>query len=98
MIAGPGIDCETWLVCFVGDGKSDEFTNHHHGATHEVIHHIFESWHQRFLAHQEEEYFFICDNLESYVSSDEVDLSSHIVNSVVLFPKISLFVDSEEQN
>ena len=42
--------------------------------------------------------FFISNDLNSNISSDEINLTSHIVKFVVLFPGSSFVIDFEEEN
>ena len=98
MIASSGVDGETWLACLVADQELHELTYHHHGAVHKVVHHIFTGRHECLLIDQEEVNLLICDNLKPDVSLDEVDLTSHVLDLVVLLPLSAFWIDLEEQD
>lgn len=89
---------ETWLVCFVGYTISDSCTKHEIRALHVVVHHVFKRRLESFFVYHIKVYFFICDNLNSYITSDEVNLSSHIVKLFILHPKVCFFIFFEEKN
>ena len=98
MIASSGIDSESWLTCLVANQKPHKFTNHHHGAVHKVVHHIFTGRHECLLVDQEEVNLIICDNLEPDITFDEVNLSPHVLDLMILLPQSGFWVNFEEQD
>ena len=92
------VDREVRLVCLEGHAESDFGSEHHNRALHVVVHDVFESWLEGFLADFVEINVFVGANLDSNVASDEVNLSSHLFQLVVLFPEMGLLVNLEEKN
>ena len=80
----------------LGDAESLGGAEHHLGALHVVVHYILKSWLKCLLVDEVEVNFFICDNLDSLVSLDEVDLTSHVVELLILSPSSSLLILFEE--
>lgn len=96
--AFPYINWEVWLVCFKADAISNLGAKHHLWATHKVVHHVLELWVKSLLINHIKVNFFVCGNLDSNVSLNEVNLSAHFWDLVVLFPEASFFVNLEEEN
>ena len=92
------VDLEAWLICLVGDAISYSCTKHHDRALHIIIHDILKIRFKSLLVNHEEVYFLIRDNLDSDVTSDEVNLPSHVIKLFVLSPQSCLFVNFEEKN
>ena len=91
-------DLKSRLVSFVRDTIPYSCTEHELGGTHKIIHYIFQRWHQGIFVYQIKIDFFISNNLDSYVFSNKVNLSSHILYFVVLLPKIWFIVNFKEQD
>lgn len=98
MVKLTGVDLETWLILFVRYGISYFGTKHKLSRLHEVIHDILLLRQQCGLIHEIEKDFFISGDLNSHISFDEVNLTSHIFKLMVLGPETSIFVDLEEEN
>lgn len=94
----PGVDLKSWLVGLKGNTISYSCTKHHLGALHKVEHAILQLGHERLLVDLIEVDFLIGGNLDSNVASNEVDLTSHVVEFVVKLPETCLFVDFEEKD
>ena len=94
----PCVDLEAWLICFVGNTIADSGTKHHLGALHEVVHHVFKSWLKRLLIDEIEINFLIGCDLYSHVSANEIDLTSHLLELVILLPVACFFINFEKED
>jgi len=92
------VNLEPRLVCFKGNSVEYSSTEHHLRARHKVIHAILKSWKKGFLVDYVEENSLISSHLDSNIASDEVNLSSHFLESVILLPEASLRIDFKEKN
>lgn len=92
------VNLESGLVGLVSDSEPNSGSKHHLGALHVVIHHVLKSWLEGLFVNKIEVNSVISDDLDSYVSSYKVDLSSHVVELLVLGPETCLFVNFEEEN
>lgn len=72
------VDIERPLIGFVGDPVSHFRPKHHLIASHVVIQHVLQGWHESFFVDQIKVNNIIRCNLDSDVSFDVVDKSSHL--------------------
>jgi len=81
------VDIERPLISFVCNSVSHFRPKHHLIASHVVIHHVFQGWHESFFVYQIKVNNFICSDLDSDVSFDVVDKSSDLdcVNKLPAF-------------
>ena len=86
MIAPPRDNLDSWLINFIGNAVPDTRSKHNGGALNEVVHDIFEFWHEGLLVYQVEEYSALCSYLDPDVASDEVNLPTHVIDFVILHP------------
>jgi hypothetical protein len=91
MIEFSSVQIETWLIDLIRNSKSDFGSEHHLWTWHEIEHYILKLWLQCFLINKIEIDFFICGDLKSYVSFNEVNLPSDIIEPLILNPPIILF-------
>jgi len=91
------INLKAWLICLESDTISDPGTKHHLRALHKVVHAVLQPGHKCFLIDEVEVDFLICCNLYPNVPSDKVDLPSHVIEFMVLYPETCFFMDFEEQ-
>ena len=93
-----GVNEEAGLIGFVSDTIFNFGSKHHLGALHEIIHHVLKLWLQCLLVNYVKEYFFIGGNLNTNVSTNKEDLTSHVFELVVLLPDSSFLMLLEEKN
>lgn len=86
------VNSEAWLVVFESDTVSDLSTEEHPGALHKVVHDILQNGLKRLLVDEVKVDFLISGDLESNVTSDEVDGSSGLGNIEVFKPLICLWI------
>ena len=71
-------------------------------SLHEVVHNIFELWHQCFLIDDVEVNLIFTHNLDADITLNEVDLTSRVVKFIILMPVrlVALFIKYflEEEN
>ena len=89
---------ESRLASFICDTKTHCSTEHHHRALRIVVHDVLKIWQESLIVDHVEVNCLICHNLNSLVSSNEVDLTSHVVQGIVFLPEASLLIDSEEKD
>lgn len=97
MVVLLGIESKARLTDLDCDSKSNERSEHHYGTAHIVIHYVFKLRLKSFFIHNEKVNFFICNDLNSYVSSNVENLTLYIL-LVVLHPFICLKIFLEEQH
>ena len=98
MVELPLVHLEPWLVSLVGDTVPNFGAEHHLRALHEVVHTVLEGWFACVLINQVKVNLLVRGDLDTNISLDEVDLTSHVVKLFVLGPEASLFVDLEEKD
>ena len=81
----PPVDIKRLFISLVGDSVLDLGAKHHLRAVHEVVHHVFQLWHQGFPVNDVEVDLSIRRDLDSNVTLDVVDETSE-VNLVVEHP------------
>lgn len=89
---------KAWLICFIRYTIPNSWTKHELWTLHIVIHAIFKCGHKSFFIYFVEIYFFICGNLDSDISFDEINLTSHVVEFFILLPEVCFFIFFEKQN
>ena len=89
---------EIWLVCLECDAVSYQRAEHHLWTIHEIVHNIFKLWHKSHFIDQIKVNFLICGNLKSDITFDEVNVTSHFWNNMILCPKMGFWIYFEEQN
>ena len=94
----PGVDLESGLVRLEGDSEADSGAEHHLRALHEVVHHVLQGGNERLLVDHVEVDQLVGCHLDSNISADEIDISSRVVEFMVLHPEPCLGVDFEEQD
>jgi hypothetical protein len=82
----PHVDLESGLVGLERNTVSYSGAKHHLGALHKVIHTILKSWHECLLVDQIEIDSVVRSNLDPNVTFDEIDLASHFLETMILFP------------
>ena len=92
------VDSKTRLTTLVRDTISNRSAKHHHGALHIIVHWVFKSWLERFFVNQVEVNFTVCNNLNPNISSNEINLTSHVFELFIFVPKPSFLVDLEEKD
>ena len=97
----PLINVEAPLIFFVSYAVSDSLTEHHLIASHEVIHYVFQFWHEVFKVNQVKVDQLFRYHLNSYVSFNEVDKPSRfdfVVKSPLHFVCYYIFFLFKKQN
>ena len=82
----PSIDLESGLVGLERDTVSYFGTEHHLGALHKVVHAILKLWHECLLVDKIEIDSIVRGHLDPNVTFDKVNLASHFLKLVILFP------------
>jgi hypothetical protein len=82
----PSVDLESGLVGLESETVSYSGTEHHLGALHKIVHTILKSWHESLLVDEIEIDSVIRGHLDPNVTFDEIDLTSHFLELVILFP------------
>jgi hypothetical protein len=72
------VNSESFLIGLISDTISYFGTEHHLVASHEVKHDIFQCWLKRFRVDEIEVYLVVSGHLNSLVSFDKVNETSHI--------------------
>lgn len=67
-------------------------------AIHEVEHHVFKLWHERFLVYLVEVDLLVRCDLESNVTFNEKDITAHLFESMVILPLAGLRINLEEED
>ena len=98
MKALPCVHCEANLTCFVCYAISHHFAEHHLAAIHEIVHYIFYGWHQGIFVNKDEVNLLVSHNLNPYISTDEENVASCVIDDVVLFPFSTLLINFEKHN
>jgi len=91
-------DLKVWLSCLVWNAISNFWSKHKLRTLHEIVHHIFQRWFQSFFVNEIEIYFLVCGYLDSNITFDVVNLSSHVIEGVVIHPMASFFINLKKQN
>lgn len=97
MVVLLGVESKARLTDLDCDTKSNEGSEHHYGTAHVVIHYVFKFRLESFFIHNEKVNFFVCNDLNSYVSFNVENLTLYIL-LVVLNPFICLNIFLEEQH
>jgi hypothetical protein len=98
MVVLTGPNSEARLAGFIGHTVSDCLTEHHHRTLRVVVHSVLKLWEESLLVDLVEVNHFVSNNLNSLISSDEIDLSSSVGQLIIFLPKASLRIDLEEKN
>ena len=93
-----GVNLEPRLVCLEGNSVKHSSTEHHLRASHKVVHAILKSWNECLLVDYVEVNSLISSDLDSNIASNEVNLSSHLLEPVILLPEASLLINFEEED
>lgn len=96
MIVFSCVDLKPRLAGFKCDSKPYSCTKHHLRTRHEIIHAIFKCWQKRLFINQVKVNFLICRNLDSYVSSNEINIASQVFKLMVVGPVACFTVNLEE--
>ena len=84
---------EIRFAFFVGDAVFNLCSNNHLGSIHEIFHHVFKGRNQGLLvAEQEKVNLLICSDLESHITSREVNISPHVLDRVIQLPSPNGFL------
>ena len=89
---------ESRLAGLESNAGSYSWTKHHLGASHVVVHHVFEFWLACVFVYEVEVYLLICRDLNSNIALDEINFSTHIWKFMIQLPKTCLFAYFEKQN
>lgn len=90
------INSEARLPVLICNTISHSSTKHHYRAIKIIIHWIFKCWFKSILINHEKMNVEIGDNLNSYITSDEVNLSSHVLKFFIHFPFSSFMINLKE--
>ena len=91
-------DSETGLAGFIGYTVSDCFTEHHYRTLRVIVHSVLELRPKSLRLDLVEVNNIVSANLNSNITSDEIDLSSGIFQLIILLPLICLRINLEEEN
>lgn len=94
----PLVDNKPFLTSLENYTRSNLWTEHHLRAVHVVIHHVLKSWLASFFVDYEKVNLFVSGDLDSNVSLDEINLTSHVWKSVIFSPESSLLINFEEKD
>ena len=86
MVIAPGEYFEIGLTCFESDTVFYSGAEHQGRAVDEIVHDVFEVWEIRDLVDQIEVNFSFSGDLDSNVTSNKEDVSSHVIDFVILNP------------
>ena len=89
------VNDKTGEVAFISDAISDLRAKHHLVTVHKIVHDVFNSWNERIFVYQNKVYLFICNYLDTHISSAEEDVTSKALEFGVLCP-LSFFFSEEE--
>lgn len=76
MVKLSGVDLNTRLVGLECNTISNSRSEHHLRALHEVVHAILKLWHKCLFVDEIEVNSLISNNLDSNITSNEIDLTS----------------------
>jgi hypothetical protein len=76
MVVLSGVDLNTRLVSFECNTISNSRSEHHLRALHEIVHAILKLWHKCLFVDEIEVNSLISNDLDSNITSYEVDLTS----------------------
>ena len=89
---------EPGLASFIRYTESDCFTEHHDRTLRVIVHGVLELRQESLRLDLVEVNDIVGHDLNSYVATDEIDLSSSVVQLIILLLEKCLWVDLEEKN
>jgi hypothetical protein len=92
------VNLKVWLVSFKSDAIQSSLAQHHLWAFHEIVHYVFKNWNEILWINCKKVNFFICDHLESWISLNEINLSPHFWNFMILTPFSCFLINFKEKN
>jgi hypothetical protein len=98
MVVLTGPNSETGLASFISDTVSNSSTEHEYRALRVIIHNVLFLWHKSLIVDDVEVNQFVRNNLNPLVATNEINLTSHVVQLIMFLPESSLFIDVEEKN